>query len=205
MSEPDGIVADLRSYYEREAALDVRRSRTGMRVEIRTDFIELLRNEGRSRVLELGCGPGHDAAAFLEAGIEAVGLDLAVGNAKLGAERGVRIVAGSMAAPPFDRDSFDAGWSMSTLMHVPESEVEGVVAHMVRPLRAGAPLMIGLWGGERRDETDTTNLPGERRLFSLRPLERNAELLSAAGSIESGEIRGAGPEGWEYQIFLIRV
>ena len=102
-------------------------------------------------------------------------------------------------------DSFDAGWSMSTLMHVPESEVEVVVTRMVRPLRAGAPLMVGLWGGERRDEIDTTRLPGERRLFSLRPFERNAELLSAAGSIETSEIRGTSPEGWEYHTFLIRV
>ena len=205
MSEPDAVVADLRSYYEREAALDLRRSRTGMRVDLHADFVELLRHEGRSRLLELGCGPGHDAAGFLEAGIDAVGLDLAVGNATLGAERGVRIVAGSIAAPPFNLDSFDAGWSMSTLMHVPESEVEVVVTRMVRPLRAGAPLMVGLWGGERRDEIDTTRLPGERRLFSLRPFERNAELLSAAGSIGTSEIRGTSPEGWEYHTFLIRV
>lgn len=205
MSDSDVVVADLRSYYEREAALDLRRSRTGIRVEIRTEFVELLRNEGRSRLLELGCGPGHDAAAFLEAGIATIGLDLAVGNAKLGADRGVQIVAGSIAATPFHEDSFDAGWSMSTLMHVPEPEVEAVVAHMVRPLRAGAPLMVGLWGGERRDETDTTHLPGERRLFSLRPFERNAELLSAAGSIETREIRGTSPEGWDYHTFLIRV
>ena len=198
-------VADLRAYYEREAELGRRGPVRANRLGARNDFIELLRSEGRGRVLDLGAGPGTDVVGFVEADIGCFGLDLALGNSKLAADRGLHVITGSIAAPPFRSGSFDAGWSMSTFMHVPQREAAAVARAMAEPLQAGAPLMVGLWGGARRDEIDTTQLEGEQRLFSLRSRELNADLLSAAGAAEHIETWDVGPDDWEYQLFLIRV
>lgn len=198
-------VADLRSYYEREAELKRRGSPGPSRLSARHEYIELLRREDRRRVIDFGAGPGRDAAGFVEAGMACIGVDLAVGNAKLAADQELLIVPGSIAAPPFRAGCFDAGWSMSTLMHVPEAEVPDVVRAMVVPLEPGAPLMIGLWGGVRRDEISTAQIEGEQRLFSMRPIEMNHDLLSSAGAIEHSETWDVGPEGWQYQLFLIRI
>lgn len=196
--------ADLRSYYEREAELGLRGPLRERRLAARQQFIALLRSEQRTEVVDLGAGPGRDGEGFVAAELRFVGLDLAVGNARLARENGVCVVPASIAAPPLRPGSFDAGWSMSTFMHVPEHEAADVALAMVEPLRPGAPLMVGVWGGLRRDEIDETQLPGERRLFSLRTSDQNAELLSSGGSVESVEIWDAGPEGWEYQLFLVR-
>lgn len=202
-ADPD-TVADLRSYYEREAELGLRGAVGPNRVQARNDFIQLLNREGRCHVVDFGAGPGRDLDGFVEAGLGCVGLDLAFGNARLAAKRGLQVITGSIAAPPFRPGSFDAGVSMSTLMHVPEEHAAEVAAAMARSLQANAPLMVGLWGGTRRDEISTTQIEGEQRLFSLRPLEMNRELLSSAGSIEHSETWEIGPDGWEYQLFLVR-
>lgn len=205
MSETErGVKADLRSYYEREAELGHRSAVGPNRLRARNEFIERLKTEGRDHVVDFGAGPGIDVEGFVGAGIACVGLDLAVGNAKLAAGRGLQVIASSIAAPPLRTASFDAGWSMSTFMHVPEAQASGVARAMAMPLAAGAPLMVGLWGGARRDEISTAHIEGERRLFSMRPLGLNRELLRAAGTIEHSETWDVGPDNWEYQLFLIR-
>ncbi len=195
---------DLREYYEEEARLGRRSPPTGRRVAFRDDFVGRLEREGRRSVLDLGAGPASDGPGFVDRGLRYVGLDLARRNAGLAAERGFTVVPGSMAAPPFRSSSFDAGWSMSALMHVPEAEVARTLEQMVEPLRAGSPLAVGLWGGARRDEIETTSLPGRRRLFSVRPFERNRDLLSGCGVIEWSELWDNGPDSWQYHVFVVR-
>ncbi len=196
---------ELREYYEEEARLGRRSAPTGRRLRFRDDFVAKLRREGRRSVLDLGAGPASDGPGFVKHGIDYIGLDLARRNASLAAERGLTVVQGSMAAPPFQPHCFDAGWSMSALMHVPEDEVATTVTAMTRPLRRGSPLAVGLWGGDRRDEVEATSLPGRQRLFSLRPFERNRELLSVGGAIERAEVWEIGPESWQYHAFVVRV
>lgn len=198
-------LTDLQSYYEREAALGSRGPVGSNRHRARSEFIELLQREGRTHIVDFGSGPGHDLEGFAAAGITGVGIDLAIGNARLAVGRRVHVVCGSIMAPPFAPNSFAAGWSMSTFMHVPEAQAADVASAMAVAIEPGGPLMVGLWGGPRRDEIDADRIEGERRLFSMRTLEHNAELLRSAGAIEHEEIWDVGPDGWEYHLFRIRV
>lgn len=197
-------VADLRSYYEEEASQQTRGPLHGPRVELRADFVEQLLREGRGTVVDFGAGPGFDAIGFSDAGIQYVGVDLAHGNSVLAAARGVTVVQGSIASPPLRDGSFEAGWSMSTLMHVPEPQVEAVLAAMARTLRPGSPLFVALWGGSLGEHIDEYRIEGQRRLFSLRTFNRNHELLATVGTIERAENLDLGPDNWEYHVFLAR-
>ncbi|MCP3988061.1 MAG: methyltransferase domain-containing protein [Actinomycetia bacterium] len=199
------VQADLRSYYEEEARLGLRLGRPpkGPRAEFLQEFLTLLEQEKRHSVLDFGAGPARDGQAFVDAGHPYVGLDLAHGNGILAAEAGISVIQGSIAAPPFRPGSFDAGWSMSTLMHIPEDDTAATLAAMATPLRPGAPLAVGLWGGEL-GEVNETNLAGHRRLFSLRPFASNQEILATCGSIERASLWDIGPAGWEYHTFVVR-
>lgn len=197
-------VADLRSYYESEASQQTRGPLHGPRVDLRDQFVEQLMQEERSTVVDFGAGPGFDAIGFSEAGIQYVGVDLAHGNGVLAAARDVTVVQGSIASPPLRDGSFDAGWSMSTVMHVPEPHVEPVLAAMARTLRPGSPLFVALWGGSLGEHISDNQIAGERRLFSLRTFERNRELLASVGTIERAENLDLGPDDWEYHVFLTR-
>lgn len=193
-----------RSYYEEEAARELRRAPSGRRVELRQRFIELLESEGRTSVLDFGAGPAGDGPAFAGAGIDYVGLDLAHGNGLLAAAAGLRNVCGSIDAPPFMAASFDAGWSMSTLMHVPESLVSATVSAMVGPLGPGAPLLIGQWGGTSHSRIDE-GLDGRRRRFRHDPLDRNVGHVAHAVEIIETEVWDVPYSDGDYQIIWGRV
>ena len=195
----------LRSYYEREAELEVRTGPRGQRVDVRANFIALLDAEGRQSVVDFGSGPGHDGEAFIAAGVRFVGVDLAVGNARLGRANGLRIIPASITAPPIRAGSFEAGWSMSTLMHLPAEEAAAAVEAMSSCLEADAPLTVGVWGSHVGRDVESRAIEGERRPFHLRTADQNRRLLSAAGEIQWATVWDAGPEDWEYQVFRVRV
>lgn len=206
----DDNAIDHLAYYEQEALARTRKEPTGRRVELRDRFVELLGAEGRTRVIDYGAGPGSDGHGFRAAGLTYVGLDLARGNGALAAEAGLTVIQASIDAPPFRDHWFDAGWSMSTLMHLPAEQVPTALAAMARPLRPGAPLHIAVWGGDQGVESRPSTNGTVRRQFHYRTFEENRELMATAGSVEH-------EEQWEpffhpkiqvveeYQVFRIRL
>ena len=178
------VQADLARFYEHEATTRRRGRPAGWRVAWLDHFVERLVDEWRQSVLDVGAGPATDARSFLEAGIRYTGIDLAVANAALAAEGGASVVAGSMFELPFADATFEAGWSMSTLMHVPADDVDAALQSICRVLLPGAPLMIGQWGGSLGDIESDHEKTGFPRLFSLRDADLNRELLKRHGAIE---------------------
>lgn len=201
----DSVQQNLRAYYEEEARLRLRKPLTGRRVELCDEFVALLQAERRRSVVDFGAGPGRDGEAFVTAGLDFVGLDLAHANGVLAAERGINVVQGSVGAPPFRQGSFDAGWSMSTLMHIPEEQVPGTLYAMTASLRPGAPLVVGVWGGDQGDLVGEFGLAGHQRLFSLRPFGLNRRLFAACGEVEHASTWDLGADEWQYQVFQLRV
>jgi cyclopropane fatty-acyl-phospholipid synthase-like methyltransferase len=78
-----GLERDLSTYYDQEASDRALRPLGSHRLERRRAFIELVHGEGRASVLEIGVGPGRDAAAFAESGVAPVGVDLSIEHARL--------------------------------------------------------------------------------------------------------------------------
>ncbi len=204
---PDQYRADLAAYYEEEARRESRLALQGRRVDLNASFVEMLATEGRTSIVDFGSGPGRDGEEFVAAGHRYVGLDLAHGNGVLALGRGLQVVHGSIDAPPFRLGTFDAGWSMSTLMHLPAAQMAVALDAMVATLRPCAPMVVSLWGtpGDDVDEfIDDDTLEGQRRLFSLRTVEQNRSIAASYATIESEQIWDVGPDRWNYQVFWLR-
>jgi len=202
------VVADLIAFYEEEAVGGRRGEPTGRRVDARKRFIDLLIQEERQSVLELGAGPGHEGPAFAVAGFNYVGIDLAVGNARLARNSGTTVIPASLYSPPFRPESFDAGWSMSTLMHVPQARFAEAMSAVLDPLRIGAPLAIGLWGSATETDREIVSRhegSNTQRQFSLRTAEHNRNLLNQHVAIEHLETWDVGSdEHEEYHFAIVR-
>lgn len=198
------VRADLARFYEHEAANRLRGRPAGWRVEWLEEFVRIAIEDGARSVLDVGAGPGSDAPAFLSAGIDYVGVDLARTNALLAAEAGAAVIAASLFDLPFPDSTFEAAWSMSTLMHVPEAEVADALSEITRVLVPGALLMVGQWGGSLGDIDSDHTAAGLPRLFSLRTAERNRELLANHTEVVRWEVRDVGPAGWEYHGAVLR-
>lgn len=74
-------------------------------------------------LLDLGCGPGRDLAAFRTAGIPCLGVDLSGGMLALAAQRGLPVVRGDLRRPPVRPRSAGTVYSCAALLHVPREQV----------------------------------------------------------------------------------
>jgi SAM-dependent methyltransferase len=174
------------------------------RLAARRSFIELLRAEGRRRVLEVGSGPGRDAVAFIDAGLDVTAVDRSPGHVRLAAGAGVRAVVASLLDLPFARGTFDAGWTMSTLVHVPDDRWDRALSSMLSSVAGGAPLAIGLWGGVDEEHWQKPNGGLPARFFSRRSHERVQAMLARHATVESFETWPGDQPGWDYQLAVIR-
>lgn len=108
------------------------------------------------KVLDLGCGPGHDSYKFAELGFEVVGLDYSsemIKRAELlkDIENDPEFVVGDMReiADLFQENEFDAAWVSASILHVDEKDVPKVLEGLRKVLKQEAVCYIGVKGGKQ--------------------------------------------------------
>jgi len=91
-----------------------------------------------SRVLDVGCGPGADAALLLEMGLNVIALDLTSAMLHIARERrkALPVVQGDSRALPFPAAVFDGIWASASLLHLPKSQIDIALREVRRTLRA---------------------------------------------------------------------
>ncbi len=155
--------ADTLAFYDREAAAYAARQR-GAPVRLQA-FLEQLRP--RARILELGCGAGHDAELMTAAGFEVTPTD---GSAGLAAEAQARLgrPVRVMRFEELDENAaYDGVWANACLLHVPEDGLADVLARIHRALKPGGRFHTGFKagdGGGRDSLGRYYNFPDEARL-----------------------------------------
>ncbi len=201
--DPDAVEADLVAYYDGEEDR-AERPMDAQRLAARDAFVASLRPA--SSVLEVGSGPGRDAAGFLDAGHRYVAVDLSFEHCRRCLVTGAPVVRASARRLPVRDASLDAVWTMSTLMHVPEGAIEGVLVELGRVLTPGGRAAIGVWGGaddERTsDKDERTGRPP--RLFSRRSDGRWRSMLAAVGTVETFESWSYDGTDFAYQWAVVR-
>lgn len=206
--------ADLALYYDRHAAVRNTRSLTPHRVEARQWFVRLLKEEHRHSLFELGCGTGVEGLAFVRAGLHYTGVDLSGESIQVARAHGLECSVASGRRLPFADGVFDAVWSMSTLLHVPNSRIHDVVSQLVRVAAPGAPIAVGLWSGDDDEVLNPEDLDEPRRFFSRRSDDTLHRIFGAHGVVEhfrtwpegTGVESGPGAGHWtqHYQFLVLR-
>jgi SAM-dependent methyltransferase len=105
---------------------------------------------------------------------------------------------------PFPDGAFDAAWTMSTLLHVANADLDAALAEIVRVLGSGAPLAVGLWGGRDLDEGPRgADVHGPARFSSFRSDEVVRSALDRHGTVERWETF-PGSSDLHYQFAVLR-
>jgi SAM-dependent methyltransferase len=200
----DDLERRLTDFYDREGATRLEAPLDVRRIAARDDFVARLHDECRQRLLEVGSGPGRDALAFTAAALDVTALDRSRGHLRLAVAQGLRCVQGSVLALPFPPHAFGAGWTMSTLVHVPDDRWDVAMGEITSVLEAGAPLGVGLWGGfdDERWMPGRDGMPA--RFFSLRSHDRARAMLARHGTVESFVTWADDRSDWEYQFAVLR-
>ncbi|HWC21184.1 MAG TPA: class I SAM-dependent methyltransferase [Flexivirga sp.] len=180
--------ADLRTFYDNEASSRRDNPVRPARVAHRDAFLRLLQAEGRSSVVEVGTGPGRDSIAFRDAGFAIRGIDLAPASVALCVEAGLDVQVASALELPFNTDDFDAAYTASTLLHIADDDLDTALAELVRVVRPGSPIAIGVWGAlETREQRWGDPAYGPPRFFALRSDDDLRAALARHGAVETFE------------------
>ncbi|MZQ87200.1 methyltransferase domain-containing protein [Paenibacillus sp. 5J-6] len=144
-----GVKQVLRASYDQQARQRNGETMQSWKIDELSGFLVRLEKSGGNskRVLDLGSGPGHQAEYLREHGCEVVCIDLSEEMVAICREK--RLEAHVMDF--FDLDlqpaSFDAVWSMNTLLHVPKDNLQDVLRKVERVLKPGGFFYLGLYGG----------------------------------------------------------
>jgi SAM-dependent methyltransferase len=129
----------------------------------------------RPAVLELGCGPGRDAAMLVPLASDYVGIDYSSELIKIAKAKvpGAKLVAGDMVATPFPPNR-DVVVAFASVLHLPPEQLKKVLQKIHDCLRVGGVLYISTKAG-RGTETKTDS-HGTRTyyLYNAADIERLA-------------------------------
>jgi len=117
---------------------------------------EFARTIGGKRVVDIGCGPGHDSYQFAKLGFDVTGLDYSPEMIKTAK------TLEQVAKPPqfavadmrevgnmYPDNSFDAAWISASMLHIPEEDVPTVLRGVHKVVVNNGKVYIGLKGGEQ--------------------------------------------------------
>ena len=105
-----------------------------------------------SPVVDVGCGPGFDAALLRqEYGLNVIGLDYSHTMMVTGREQytiTIPFIQASMVQMPFAPASLGGIWASASLLHLPRNEIPAVLAHFARLLRPNGRFYLSVKQGD---------------------------------------------------------
>lgn len=203
--DPEAVKSGLISHYEAAAQERESKGLVEFRADYRRRFSDALRRAGITELVDLGSGTGHEGRWFLDQGFAVAALDLSPAHVELCLAKGLDAVIGDFYALPWQDQRFSAAWCMSSIMHIPNADLDGVVDEFARILVAGGLMALGLWGGDDTEGIWEGDFSQPKRFYSLRSvptmriaLERRFEV------VDLDQLEVDNHSGWPYQWWLLR-
>lgn len=137
-------------------------------------FCKYLNGEGS--VLDIGSGPGRDGLILQQKGLDVFCLDASESMIDLCKEKGLESVVGDFNNMQFSDRKFDGVWAYTSLLHVPKESIEKTMSEIVRVLKNGGILGLGLIEGDFNDYRNSSGID-KPRWFSFYTKEEVESLL----------------------------
>jgi len=138
---------DLRETYDKYAQERESGVMQDWKVEERARFLSVLQNEHKQKLLEIGAGTGRDSKFFQDQGFEVTCIDLSPAMIELCKLKGLSAYVMDMTDIDFPENSFDAVYSMNSLLHLAKDELSEVLLRINTLLRVDGLVYIGMHGG----------------------------------------------------------
>ena len=142
------VVDGLREAYDGSANARSVSDRTPWQCAERAGFLARLHAEGRQTLFEVGAGAGHDSQFFADNGLQVVATDLSPNMVAICRQRGLSAYVMDVLDLDLSSAAFDAGYSMNSILHVPNADLDNALAAIRRALKPGALFYLGVYGGE---------------------------------------------------------
>ena len=137
------------------------------KIELRSNFLSLLQKENKKTLLEVGAGTGRDSKFFQDQGLDVVCIDLSPAMVELCKQKGLTAYVMDMADIQFPAGSFDAVYSMNSLLHLTKAEFPQVLRNIDRLLKTEGLVFIGIYGGRDHEGVWENDSYHPKRFFSF--------------------------------------
>ncbi|WP_020547375.1 class I SAM-dependent methyltransferase [Nonomuraea coxensis] len=143
----DDVIGPLRKAYDGGAKRRDGSGKQEWKLAERTAFLNVVRDAGGGRMLEIGAGTGQDSAYFQDNGLDVVAVDLSPAMVSLCREKGLEAHVMDFLHLDFAPESFDAAYALNCLLHVPNVDLPAALEAVHTLLRPGGLFFLGVYGG----------------------------------------------------------
>jgi ubiquinone/menaquinone biosynthesis C-methylase UbiE len=147
------------------------------KAEEREKFLNLLKYEKRTSLLEIGAGPGRDSLYFQQQGLNVTAVDFSEEMIRLCLEKGLDAKVMDFSQLDFPPESFDSVYALNCLLHVPKSELDGVLQEIRRVLKMEGLFFLGMYGGKETEGIWEDDFYEPKRFFAMYKDETILEIV----------------------------
>ena len=158
---------ELRETYDKYAQERETSLMQDWKLEERSRFLTALQNEHKHTLLEIGAGTGRDSKFFKNEGFEVICIDLSPAMVEHCQQKGLSAYVMDMTAIDLPENSFDAVYSMNSLLHLTKDEFSEVILRIASLLRADGLCYIGMYGGYDFEGISENDVYIPKRFFSF--------------------------------------
>ncbi len=164
---PDEDRIALRRAYAKQVGNRETSSKQDWKLAARADFLQRLQTSDARTLIEIGSGPGQDALFFQENGLEVLATDLTPEHVAACGQKGLRAMVMDVCDLQLDGESFDAAFSLNTLLHLPKEEFPLAMENIRGTLKHGGLFYLGLYGGRDSAGVYEDDVYEPKRFFSF--------------------------------------
>ncbi len=146
------IKSNLIEAYNKHAADREAYTVESWKLELRADFLSLIKEENKTSLLEIGPGAGKDSLFFQENGLNVKCVDLSPELVKICQQKGLDAHVMDMTALSFPEESFDVVYALNSLLHIPKKELPNVLKNIQTVLKPNGLFYMGVYGSENESE-----------------------------------------------------
>lgn len=197
------VTNDLRAAYDGSAEARAASEPEAWKHIERQEFLTRLQAEGKKSLFEVGAGGGHDSQFFADHGLRVVATDLSPQMVEMCRRRGLDAKVMDVLDLRLPPKAFQSAYSMNSLLHVPNSDLDQALSSIRGALEPGALCYLGVYGGKESFEgVLTSDFHRPQRFFSFRT---NEQLLAAVERFFRIEDFHVLDTTWPYQSLTLRV
>ena len=169
MSEPKKNTAreNLRVTYDKYAQERDSGKIQEWKVRERAAFLDLLRQENKRALLEIGAGPGRDGKFLQDQGFDVTCIDLSPAMVELCRQKGLKAYVMDMTELQLAEAPFDAVYAINSLLHLPKAEFLPVLRQIEGVLLPGGLFFLGVYGGQDFEGVWEKDFYEPKRFFSF--------------------------------------
>lgn len=174
----DKITDQLRDAYNGSALDRQQGSLAAWKIDERRAFYDLMQDESKETLLEIGAGPGKDSQFFQGQGLKVVSTDLSPKMVELCRAKGLEAYEMDFLDLDFPDSHFDAVYALNCLLHVPEANLPAVLEAIKRVIKPSGLFFLGVYGGFAQQAIWEKDRHSPKRFFAFYTDDQLLEIVS---------------------------